>query len=33
LLIEAGDVAVGTGRTTLFADSAVVLRTVVPRIG
>jgi glycosidase len=32
VLVETGEVAVGTGRTSLFADSAVVLRTVVPRM-
>ena len=32
LLVETGQVAVGAGRTTLFPDSAVVLRTVVPRV-
>ena len=32
VLVETGQVAVGTGRTTLFPDSAVVLRTVVPRM-
>jgi alpha-glucosidase len=32
VLVESGEVAVGTGRTTLFRDSAVVLRTVVPRM-
>ncbi|HNL52373.1 MAG TPA: hypothetical protein PKL68_10515, partial [Actinomycetota bacterium] len=32
VLVETGQVAVGAGRTTLFPDSAVVLRTVVPRM-
>jgi alpha-glucosidase len=32
VLVETGQVAVGSGRTTLFPDSAVVLRTVVPRM-
>ena len=32
-LIETGEVAVGTGRVSLFPDSAVVLRTEVPRLG
>jgi glycosidase len=32
-LVRTGQVAVGSGRTTLFPDSAVVLRTVVPVIG
>ena len=33
VLVQTGQVAVGSGRTTLFPDSAVVLRTVVPRMG
>lgn len=33
ILVEAGQVVVGSGRTTLFSDSAVVLRTVVERVG
>lgn len=32
LLLDVGEVAVGTGRTTLFPDSGVVLQTVVPRL-
>ena len=32
VLADTGQVAVGAGRTTLFPDSAVVLRTVVPRV-
>ena len=32
VLADTGRVAVGAGRTTLFPDSAVVLRTVVPRV-
>ncbi|MBK6764255.1 MAG: DUF3459 domain-containing protein [Micrococcales bacterium] len=32
VLAQTGQVAVGPGRTTLFPDSAVVLRTVVPRM-
>ena len=32
VLVQTGQVAVGPGRTTLFPDSAVVLRTVVPRM-
>lgn len=31
-LVEAGEVAVGTGRVSLFPDSAVVLQTVVPKL-
>jgi len=32
VLVETGHVAVGRGRTTLFPDSAVVMRTVVARV-
>ena len=31
-LVEAGEVAVGMGRVSLFPDSAVVLQTVVPKL-
>jgi glycosidase len=32
VLVAAGHVSIGPGRTTLTADSAVILRTVVPRV-
>jgi glycosidase len=32
-LAETGEVAVGTGRVSLFPDSAVILQTVVPKLG
>jgi glycosidase len=33
VLVETGEVSVGTGRTSLFPDSAVVMQTVVTRVG